>query len=210
VTTTAPSPTLYTDTWTGADGAPWSPSWTTSGQSGTVSIASNAGQLAFNDVSGAYARAQLSGVAPVADTDLVMSFAWSSTAAKAYAEVFVRGTGGWQNPYRPVNGYGIELANTSTSVLLLKTVNGTTTTLQTVSAQQVTTGKQWLRLRVSGSTVQFKVWPDGQSEPTGWNATATDTSVAAAGQLFIANVRSSTDVGAKAISLDNLTLSAAQ
>ena len=210
VTTLAPSSVLYTDTWTGPDGAAWAPAWSTSPQSGTVAIASNAGQLAFNDVSGAYARAQLSGVAPVADSDLLMSFAWSSTTAKAYTDVFVRGTSGWQNAYRPVSGYGIEVANTSTTVLLLKTVNGTTTTLQSVTAAQLTTGKQWLRLRVSGSTIQFKMWLDGHSEPTAWNATATDTSVTTAGQVFIANVRSATNVGAKAINLDDLTLSATQ
>lgn len=125
-------------------------------------------------------------------------------------DVFLRGSGGWRNAYRPTSGYGVELQSDSRTVLLMKTVNGTTTTLQSVSAQQLTTGKQWLRLRVSGSTVQFKIWSDGQAEPAGWAATATDTSVTTAGQLFISHVRSSSNIGAKAISLDDLSLNAAQ
>lgn len=211
VTTAAASSVLFSDSWTGSDGAPWGTAWTTSNASGTVDIRSNAGRLAFNDVSGAYARAQLSGVAPVADSEVVTSYAWPSNTARFYTDVFLRGSGGWRNAYRPVSGYGIEVQSDSRTVSLIKTVNGTTTTLQSVSkAQQLTTGKQWLCLWVSGSTVQFKIWPNGQSEPAGWAATATDTSVTTAGQLFVSDVRSSSNVGAKAISLDDLSLAAAQ
>lgn len=32
----------------------------------------------------------------------------------------------------------------------------------------------WVRLRASGSTIQARFWPDGKSEPTTWQATATD------------------------------------
>jgi chitodextrinase len=206
VTTSAPSSVLFSDSWTGSDGAPWGTAWTTSNASGTVDIQSNAGRLAFNDVSGAYARAQLSGVTAAADSEVVTSYAWSSNTARTYTDVFLRGSGGWRNAYRPTSGYGVELQSDSRTVLLMKTVNGTTTTLQSVSAQQLTTGKQWLRLRVSGSTVQFKIWSDGQSEPAGWAATATDTSVTTSGQLFVSEVRSSSNVGAKAISLDDLSL----
>lgn len=67
VTTSAASSVLFSESWTGADAAPWGGAWATSNGSGTADVQSNAGRLAFSDVSGAYARAQLSGVAPVAD-----------------------------------------------------------------------------------------------------------------------------------------------
>jgi hypothetical protein len=76
--------------------------------------------------------------------------------------------------------------------------------------QAVTTGKQWLRLRVSGSTIQFKIWADGAAEPAVWKSTSTDTSVTAAGQLFLSVVRGSSNVGAKAVSFDDLAVRDAQ
>ncbi|MEO6502190.1 MAG: hypothetical protein ABIQ09_09805, partial [Jatrophihabitantaceae bacterium] len=68
------------------------------------------------------------------------------------------------------------------------------------------TGKQWLRLRVVGSTIQFKIWSDGASEPVAWEATATDTSVTADGQLFLSVVRGGTNVGDKSVSFDDLAI----
>ena len=44
--------------------------------------------------------------------------------------------------------------------------NGTVASLMTVTGEEArTTAKQWLRLRVVGSTIQFKIWADGQAEP---------------------------------------------
>ncbi len=70
----------------------------------------------------------------------------------------------------------------------------------------MTTAKQWLRLRVSGSTIQFKIWADGTAEPTTWKATVTDTSVTAPGQLFLSVVRGAANVGAKSVSFDDLAV----
>ena len=86
---------------------------------------------------------------------------------------------------------------------------GTRHAEQVPGGQQLTTAKQWLRLRVSGSTIQFKVWTDGTTEPAAWASTSTDTSVTAAGQLFLSLNRGSTNVGTKAVSFDDLTIRAA-
>ena len=59
----------------------------------------------------------------------------------------------------------------------------------------MTTAKQWLRLRVSGSTIQFKIWTDGSSEPVEWEAVSTDSRVTAPGQLFVSVVRGASNVG---------------
>ena len=204
---TAPAQTvLYTDSWPGANGAGWAAAWTGGASNGTVSTQSGAGALAVNDVSGAYARAQLTGAAAATDTDVVFSYRFSPTGPSAYADVFLRGSGGWQNSYRPRTGYGIELSSSSGTVSTLRNVNGTVTTLGTVAgAQQVTTAKQWVRLRVTGTTVRFHVWLDGTDEPTTWTSYS-DSSIASAGQLFISTNRGSSNTGAKSFSIDDLTL----
>src|SRR4029079_1469497 len=168
---------LFSDSFTAADAAPWSPSWTTGTSSGTVDVQSGAGRIAVDDVANSYGRAQLTGLAARADSELLTSFSWSSTSAQSYLNVYLRGSGGWQNAYRPRNGYGLQLQSNSGTVVIQKNVNGVTSPVQSVAGgQAVSTGKQWLRLRVSGSTIQFKIWADGTAEPAAWKATATDTS----------------------------------
>ena len=195
----------------GADAAPWSSAWATSASNGTVSTQSGAGRIAVTDVANGYGRAQLTGLAARADSELLTSYSWSANTAVSYLSVYLRGSGGWQNGYRPRNGYGLQLQSNSGTVVLQRNVNGVTSNLQSVAgAQAVTTGKQWLRLRVSGSTIQFKVWSDGAAEPGAWESTITDASVTAAGQLFVSLNRGSSNVGSKAVSFDDLVIRDAQ
>jgi chitodextrinase len=208
VTTAASTPVLFQDTFTGTDGSSWGTSWTTTVGNGSVTRQANEGRLAFNDVASANARAVLSGVAARADADLRFSYRWSATSQTGYFSVFLRGSGGWANAYRPLNGYGLEFAANSTTVTAKRTVNGTVSTLSSTSgAQQVSTAKQWVRLRVVGSTIQYKTWADGQAEPTTWRVTLTDGAVTAPGQAYLSLVRSSSNAGgAKYVSIDDVTL----
>ena len=98
----------------------------------------------------------------------------------------------------------MELTSDSTSVQLRRVSGGTVTTLATVTANTVTIAKQWLRLRVVGSTIQFKIWLDGQAEPATWRSTVTDGQVTAAGQLYLTNVRSSSNSGTKYVAIDDV------
>lgn len=208
VTTTSSAAALFTSTFEGATGAAWPAGWTTSAASGgAATIVGNAGRLAFSNTSDSYARAQLSGSAARADSDVQLSYRWQDAAAKGYLTVTARGSGGWSNGYRPVNGYLVELSSTSTTVTLKKVVGGTLTTLATVTgAQSVSTGTQWVRLRVVGSTVQVKTWTGAQAEPAAWRATVTDTSVTAAGQVHLSYVRASTATAGRAVDVDDLTV----
>jgi hypothetical protein len=207
VTTQPADAALFADSFAGADGAPWSPAWTTGASNGTVDTQAGAGRIVVTDVANAYGRAQLTGLAARADSELLTSYTWSSNTAVSYLSIYLRGSGGWQNAYRPRNGYGLQLQSNSGTVTVQKNVDGVTSTVQSVAGgQTVTTGKQWLRLRVSGSTIQFKIWADGAAEPVAWRSTSTDTSVTAAGQLFLSVVRGSTNVGAKAVSFDDLAI----
>ena len=76
-------------------------------------------------------------------------------------------------------------------------------------AQQVGTGKQWVRFRIVGQTLYVRTWTDGTPEPASWTYTTTDTSLAPAGQVFLSINRSGSNVGSKEIRLDDLALSAA-
>ena len=171
-----------------------------------MTIQGNAGQLSVASAS-SFARTQLVGLAARTDSDMLFSYRWTSPSAIAYFSVFTRGSGGWRNAYRPRSGYGLEFASNSSTVVLMKTVDGTASALAaTNGAQQVGTAVQWVRLRVSGATIQYRTWLDGRAEPTGWRVSVTDSSVTAAGQLFLSLNPGSTNVGAKAVLLDGLTV----
>ena len=120
VTTAAANPVLFSESWPGADGSAWPAAWTTGASNGTVDTQGGAGRLAFTDVANSYGRAQLTGLANQADTELLTSFSWSATTAISYLSVFLRGSGGWQNGYRPRNGYGLELQSNSGTVVVQK------------------------------------------------------------------------------------------
>ena len=198
---------LYSDSFTGTDGAAWASAWKLTSANGTESIVGNAGQLQFTDVTGAYAQAMLNGLAPLADSNTLLSYQWNSTSATSFFSVYVRGSGGWQNGYRPKTGYGIQLQSNSSIVQVQKNVAGTNTVLQSVSGgQTVTTAKQWLRVQVVGTTIEFRTWTDGQPEPTTWKTVVTDASVATTGQLFLSLNRGSTNVGTKSVTIDDLTV----
>jgi chitodextrinase len=211
VTTESAGPSsLYTDNWANPNNSPWDSAWTVSTSNGTVDTQGGAGRLAFNDVAGAYARAQLTGVAPRSDLDITLTYQWSSTSARSFLDVWTRGSGGWANSYRPRNGYGVEVSSTSGSVSVLRSVNGAQTTLASVAGgQSVSTNPQKIRLRVQGSTIQVKTWLASQPEPTAWRSTVTDTQVSADGQLFLSVNRAGVNVGAKSVTIDDLTVTAA-
>jgi hypothetical protein len=206
VTTLVASPFLFSDGFTGANGAAWGAGWTTSiGSGGTATQQGGTGQLAITNTSGSYSRSLLSGLAARTNSDTLFSYKFSAATASAYFSVYTRGSGGWQNEYRPRSGYGLEFSASSSTVSLIRNANGTVTELRTVSgARQVSTAKQWVRLRVSGQTVQFRTWVDGQAEPSTWSATLTDAAVTAAGQLHFSLVRGSSNTGLKNVQIDDL------
>jgi chitodextrinase len=202
---------LYSANFTGANGASWPADWTAgSAGGGTSTIQNNAGALTVPDTSGAYIRDQLTGLASRADSSVLMSYTWNSSSAVSYFTVALRGSGGWVSAYGPKNGYGLQLQSNAKTVAVEKWVAGAkaVTLASVASAQPVSTVKHWLRFRVVGSTIQFKIWLDGQAEPSAWTSTVTDSAVTAAGQLFVSHVRGATNAGTKAVSIDDLVINA--
>ncbi|MBK8732821.1 MAG: lamin tail domain-containing protein [Actinomycetales bacterium] len=209
VTTPAATAALFTDGFAGVDGSAWGSAWSTSVRSGSVTQSGGAGVLAEQDVASSYARAQLTGVAARADSEVVFSYT-GTPASGHYLNVYLRGSGAWSGGFNPANGYGLEITN-STTVSMMKVVNGTQTKTSIANGQVLTAGKQWVRVRVVGSTFQFRTWLDGQPEPSTWKGTVTDTAVTAPGQLYLSLARSSkAGMGAGTVKIDDLQLTSGQ
>lgn len=208
ISSAAPTPVLYSTSWTGTTGTGWAAPWAVEKNTAFADIQSNQGRLAVSDTSGAYARARLDAAgASVADAQVSFSYAWNSTNTPSYASVFLRGSGGWANPYRPLHGYGVQISPSSGTVEVQRTTSGTVTTLAAVAgAQKVGTARQRVRFVVAGSTLRLKIWPEGSTEPSTWTWSGTDTAVTTAGRLHLSLVRSSRNVGAKSFTLDDLVL----
>jgi streptogramin lyase len=64
-----------------------------------------------------------------------------------------------------------------TSLILQKKVNGTATTLKTVPFAASAGTSYTLHFRVSDTTLSANVWPSSGTEPSGWMATTTDSSL---------------------------------
>lgn len=207
VTTAAPPSNVVDLTWPDANGAGWPTDWTTDAVSGAAVQDSGSGVLRYDDVAGAFARATLSSASAATDQEVLLSYTWSSTAAIAYQNVFLRGSGGWYNAYRPTSGYGLQLNSRGSAVTVQRADGASLVNLATVSgARSVSTAKQWIRLRVEGSQVSFRTWVDGTTEPTTWLWTGTDATVTVPGQLYIAHVRGGSNVGAKSLAVSDLEL----
>lgn len=208
-TSGGPAPTIvFSDTFTGANGSAWKSEWSTNSNSnGSTTIQSNAGLLAVNNAGGAFARARLDGAAKTTDSELLFSYQWNSGQRAANYNVFLRGSGGWKGKLRPKTGYGLQIRSHSGKVAIKRMNNGSMSTLnKTAGAQQVGSNKQWLRLQVVGSTIRYRIWTDGQPEPSGWEASVTDGAVSGSGKVFMALLRTNSATEAKSISIDNLEL----
>jgi hypothetical protein len=78
-------------------------------------------------------------------------------------------------------GYAVRVRSNSIDTYRF---NGSTYTAITNGVFSVTSGTWcWVRFRVNGSTVQARVWADGDSEPGTWQCSATDTTYATAGHV---------------------------
>jgi CSLREA domain-containing protein len=204
--TTSADTNVFSESWTGADGAAWDGSrWTTNvGASATADILSNQGRMRFENVSNARALA-IASMPKRADTEVLMSFTTPSIEAKGFLQIFSRASGNWVGGY-PNSGYFVEIQNNNTSVGLRKVSAGTITQVSNAAIGRATTTKQWVRFRVEGSTLKVKVWTDGAPEPSAWEMQATDSSFSDAGVLQLRWQRASTATGAREVFLDDLTV----
>ncbi|MFF7947029.1 hypothetical protein [Streptomyces griseorubiginosus] len=151
--------------------------------------------------------------APSADVDLRADFATSAVAAggSQYTGIVAR--------YVDANNlYYARLTFTTSQqvqVVLQKRVGGVQTDLATVTATELTHAAFsffTLRFRVIGAVLMAKAWPRGGVEPGSWHATATDSSLSAAGSLGARSILDAlnTNVLPVVVSIDNFQLTNVQ
>jgi len=90
----------------------------------------------------------------------------------------------------------VDFSTTQTVTLTLrKRVGGTETLLATAANTSGLThaaGAMFaVRLQITGSTLNAKIWPEGTIEPADWSVTTTDTSITAAGAIGTRSILSS-------------------
>jgi PKD repeat protein len=157
-----------------ADGA--GGNWTVSNATVT-SVANGVGLMRLNLGTGPSAYLNTVSAANV-DATVEVSFDKPGTGGGIYNSLVVRRIG--------TSDYRLKTRITSTAVILYlaRTINGAETVLatQTVPGLVYQPGQVLhTRLRVTGTgttTLQGRLWVDGQTEPNTWNLTATDTTAA--------------------------------
>ena len=142
-----------------SDGQTWGGDANTSS---VFSIKNNAGQLSngsspYNAVLGPAAT----------DSEVIFSGSMSSfTNSNMGAALHWKDSKDWYKAYISGN-----------SLVIQKNVNGTTTILKSVSFTATAATSYTIDFKIVGTTLSANVWKTGTSEPSGWMATATDSSL---------------------------------
>ncbi|NEB57667.1 hypothetical protein G3I48_36140 [Streptomyces griseus] len=142
---------------------------------------------------------------PTADQDL--RFDWSLSVLPvgdaAYIFPVVRATGATSMYFGRV-----QVAASGAMTLTLRKRAGTETQLGSAYATGLTyTPGVWytVRLAITGSTLAMRMWPQGSTEPTAWQLSATDTDLTAPGSVGCRSILGSTATNAVlTASFDNL------
>jgi hypothetical protein len=197
---------LFSDGWDLADGVAWdNAKWAADGgTSAALDVRSGEGRMRFENVSGAMARA-IARMPRAQNAEVLASFRFPSGDPKGYLQILLRSSDTWTGGF-PTSAYYVEVANDSSNVSLRRASSGTVTQLRSGSVGQLTTQKQWVRLRVEGQSIRAKVWTEGTAEPAGWELETPDASFSGAGVLALRWARSSTATGAREAYLDDLTV----
>lgn len=206
VTLPPASSIVFSENFTGPDGSSWSASrWTGAVGAGAWDIQANAGRMAIANVSND--RVQARALMPMTlDTETLTSVRYSTTGPRGYFYIFGRGSGDWVAGY-PGTSYFLQLTNDGSAAALWKSVNGVTTQLvSNATAAAVTTTKQWVRLRVNGSSISAKIWTDGTAEPAAWELSTTDTTITSPGVLQVRMYRSGSSTDTREAILDDLVV----
>lgn len=110
--------------------------------------------------------------------------------------IIVRGSGA-NASVNQENGYAATLGNQNNrDAALFKYVSATFSPLDlnptALAAALTTLTWYWVRLQATGSTIRYKVWKDGDSEPGSWTASVTDTSLTGSGFIGIVGIGTTT------------------
>lgn len=117
-----------------------------------------------------------------ANCEILARFRISASPTTDQIRLTVRGSGA----AGAETGYSLLFTNSANSLRLHKFVAGVSTVIgSSISFTPVLSTWYWARLRANGTTIQFKLWTEGNGEPSTWTDTATDSSISAAGWVGV-------------------------
>jgi RHS repeat-associated protein len=137
---------------------------------------SQAGNMRAEAVDAQHTDASLTGKIKFGSADSVWAMFWlrSSTTPSG-------------NPWAPTDGYAFGITPAFGGVTYLQeSTSGTINTLEAEEPYSISADTWYqVRFEVNGGTVRAKIWPDGQSEPSGWSMEGTDATPLGAGTLSV-------------------------
>jgi hypothetical protein len=190
---------LLSETFTAADGSPWSANWTrqnVAGSAATVSIQGNEGQVAYTGVGG-YTNVQMvNNTALAQDTDTSVKF--RTNGPGAITSLFARRADANSNTY-----YKAAIYQGTNNLTIRRVVNGVETVLAVASFALNPDVNYRVRFQVHTNTfgttdLRLKVWEDGAPEPSSWTLAVSGEATAQ-----LQGVSGRTGIGAEFIWTDN-------
>ncbi len=182
--------TALTDSFTDTNGAAWSTSlWTDmstadTGATASTDIQSNAGRLHVA-VGGAAttAKARANSLS-ITDAESVFKF---QVGHGSVIRFWLR-TGSTATGRSADAGYCLNVDEASQAANLRRSNgsgSGATTQIGTGTTKTYSTNWWWARLQATGTTIRYRIWQDGTSEPSSWDESVTDSTYASAGTAMV-------------------------
>lgn len=172
------------ENWIGTNGSAWNSSnWNTSAvvSPATATIQSNSGQLVTG--SGSFASdANVKSIVTATDVNAVVTMT-PDGANEEYGSIGVRNDGTWSGSL-PGEGYALEFDFVNGQYVLGSLHFGARTVLGTITGFTPGVAIR-ARIRVQGTTLQTKAWLVGNTEPSAWDLSVTDTQTAGPGVLTL-------------------------
>lgn len=167
---------LFTTTWTAANGAAWPDGWTTTTPAtATTDIQSLKGRQVSATTAGFGPSARYNVTSAISDFELTCNIEFL-TAATSYCLIAFRGDSYVANRGVPSNGYALYFAGTP-SLQFFGFVSGTPVGLASV-APSISGAVFRIRLLVTTSnaiaSMKAKLWNFADPEPDAWTLTASD------------------------------------
>lgn len=194
--------TLFSETWTGTNGAAWNATtWPTIDftSSSTATIQTNSGEA--NPGGAGFARVRaLSNSGNMADVDLTIQFTMPGAGAEQYHSINVRHDGLWSGGgtgNNPLNGYRLMVFDDFYEVS--RYAAGVKTTLAT-PAKTWDVNPWFVRWQLEGTAIRARIWQG--AEPGTWEVDTTDATHAT-GILSMVSLNGTTST-ARPIRWDNL------
>ena len=165
---------------TGVQPTGWTERFDSAGSWQVVAGVGVGGTNGLQYIPGTAARHGLSCDALDGVADLEIAYRFISTVGGTGTSndnrVFARGSGA-----DGTTNTGVVVGPVNTILRTIQYVNGAATTTDAAGGGLVANSPYWARVKISGTSVQQRIWADGTAEPTTWAQTVTNTTVTAGG-----------------------------